>query len=493
MSLVQLTKSRITRGIQCPKSLWLYKHSPELREVDDSLQRRFDTGTNVGILAQQLYPNGIDASEGFKYPWVPSAESTTELIAKGQSVIYEATFIANQVLVAVDILVKNEDGWHAYEVKSTNDLKEQHIPDAAIQYYVMQQYGLELKSMNIITFNRDYVRRGALDIQSLFKVHEITEEVQEMEDSLPDIISDLMEVQQSDTCPSVEIGTHCSNPYSCDFMGHCWKEVPEYSVFNLTRAGSKAWDLYEMGIEKIEDIPEEFPLSDAQAIQRDAELMGKEFINEEGIQRFLDQLVYPIYHFDFETIMPAVPMFDQSRPYQQIPFQYSLHIEQKDGSVEHREFLAESDGTDPRPKLIQNMLADLGAGVEGTILAYSSGFEKGRIKELARDFPEFETDLISLIERIQDLAIPFSKKYYYTKEMQGSYSIKAVLPALCPDLSYSDLEIQEGGTASDTFLAMIQGTFEGDIDKTRKALLEYCKMDTRAMVEVLGRLKRQVL
>ncbi len=487
-----LSKSKITRGLQCQKSLWLYKNQPELREVSDGLQAIFDTGTDVGKLAQQKFPNGIDATEGHDWPNYECSRNTIYLITTGQEVIYEATFVFNNVLVAVDILVKNHLGtWDAYEVKSTNSVKEPHIIDSAIQYYVMEGAGIPIRSFSVMHFNNTYVRQGALDIEQLFTETDITEEILDWQEKLPDIIEELEAVQQEAKSPEIEIGPHCTNPYGCDFMAHCWKHIPEYSVFNLTRGGERSWDLYHKGILEIKDIPVEYPMGDGHRIQLMAEITSEPYIIKEGIERFLNNITYPVYHFDFETMMSAVPMFDNSRTYQQVPFQYSVHIqESKNAEPIHKEFLTKTEAgklsEDPREELIKQMLVDL--GTEGTILAYHSSFEVMRIKELAIDFPAYATKLMALIPRVQDLEVPFRNKYFYTKEMQGRSSIKKVLPALVPELSYSDLDIQEGGTASATFLAMFKGEFEGDYEATNQQLLDYCKLDTYAMVKLLERL-----
>jgi hypothetical protein len=485
-----LSKSKITRGLQCQKSLWLYKNQPELREISDGQQAIFDTGTNVGKLAQQKFPNGIDATEGHDWPNYECSRNTIYLITTGQQVIYEATFVFNNVLVAVDILVKNNLGtWDAYEVKSTNSVKDPHIVDSAIQYYVMEGAGIEIRSFSVMHFNSTYVRQGDLDIEQLFTETDITDEVMEWQDRMPDIIVELEEVQQEAKCPEIEIGQHCSSPYGCDFMAHCWKHVPEYSVFNLTRGGERSWDLYHKGILEIKDIPVEYPMGDSHKMQHWSELTGESFINKEAIGRFLNGIEYPVYHFDFETFMSAVPLFDQARTYQQIPFQYSIHKqESRDGEIEHFEYLAETNAEqkDPREALIIQMLMDL--GTKGSILAYHSSFEVSRIKEIARDFPQYAEDLLALNKRMIDLEAPFRSKYYYTKKMQGRSSIKKVLPALVPELSYQDLEVQEGGTAMAVFLAMFNGTFEGDVEEMRKNLLAYCKMDTWAMVKLLQKL-----
>lgn len=488
-----LSKSKITRGVQCHKSLWLYKHKNDLRHVDTSQQAVFDSGTNVGLLAQQKFPNGVDATEGFDWPNFQTAKKTRELIAKGQQIIYEATFVYDDILVAVDILAKNNDGtWDVYEVKSSTGVKDPHFLDTAVQYYVMIGCGLDIALASILHLNKHYIRQGEVDLHQLFAATDITEEIIELQPKLPEIVEELKAVERLEECPTVDIGPHCSNPYGCDFMAHCWNHVPENSVFNLSRAYGRDWELYEKGIVKIEDIPLEYPMGDSHRIQHQAELTGKPYIIQEAVRDFVSEIKYPVYHFDFETIMDAVPLFDNTRPYQQIPFQYSVHIEEEDGIVSHKEFLPFTlYGTvspDPREELINQLLKDLGN--EGTILVYNWSFEKGRIKELARDFPQYAKNLLALNERMMDLIIPFRKKFYYTKEMQGSASIKKVLPALVPELSYDDLAIAEGGTASNTFLQMQKGNYEGDYEETHNHLLKYCELDTWAMVKILEVLKK---
>ncbi|MDB4107964.1 DUF2779 domain-containing protein, partial [Bacteroidia bacterium] len=462
---------------------------PELRTISEGQQAIFDRGTNVGLLAQQKFPGGIDASEGHDWPNFECADTTKYLIGVGQKIIYEATFVYNKVLVAVDILVMNEHGtWDAYEVKSTNGVKDPHMVDCAIQYYIMEGCGVTLRTMSVMHFNREYVRHGELDIERLFVATDITRQVRAMQVDKPSIIAELEAVQQRATCPDIEIGIHCNSPYDCDFRSHCWKRVPDYSVFDLTRGTDRGWELYQKGIMKISDIPMEYPLSDSQRIQHKAEVTGEPYIYKEGIDRFLGDLEYPIYHFDFETMMSAVPLFDNSRTYQQIPFQYSVHIQSAVGEeTGHLEYLTPTEsgisGSDPRGELINNMLEDL--GTSGTILAYHSSFEEGRIKELVRDFPQYAVPLLALNERILDLELPFRKKYYYTRAMQGRSSIKKVLPALVPELSYSDLTIQEGVTASTIFASMHKGEYEGNYAATHQHLLEYCRLDTWAMLKLL--------
>jgi hypothetical protein len=293
----------------------------------------------------------------------------------------------------------------------------------------------------------------------------------------------------SDEVPEIEIGGHCSDPYPCDFIGHCWKHVPNYSVFNLTRGGSKAWQLYGEGVLDIKDIPEDFPLSSSQELQVTAEKSGSWYVDNEAISQFVDSLNYPLYFLDFETIMPAVPIFEGTRPYQQVVFQYSLHLQaSKLASAVHKEHLADPNDVNLRKNAMLQLIED--CGTMGDVLVYNKAFEASRINELIVAYPRYEARLQNIVDRMVDLAIPFQRKWFYTPEMQGSYSIKKVLPALVPDLSYSNLEIQEGGTASLVFLQMVLTQFDGDEKSTRQALLEYCELDTWAMVKILERLKQ---
>ena len=288
--------------------------------------------------------------------------------------------------------------------------------------------------------------------------------------------------------PQKEIGPHCSDPYDCDFKGTCWKHIPDYSVFNISRLNKdKKFDLYNQGVITLDDIDlSQTDLNPNQLLQVQSEVNGTTHIDIEEIRNFTNGLIYPLYFLDFETIGSAVPKYNGSRPYQQLVFQYSLHIQETLTSViEHREYLADPT-KDPRIGFIEQLIQDCGSS--GDILVYNIGFERGKLNDLIDVFPEYSNELLGIVNRLKDLMIPFQQKWYYTPEMKGSYSIKYVLPALVPELSYNDLDIKEGGTASNTFLSMVNGTFAGDVEETRNQLLEYCKLDTFAMVKILEKL-----
>ncbi len=485
-----LSKSTFIRGLQCEKSLYLYKHHYKLKDkTPRSLQHIFDQGTNVGILAQELFPNGVDASPESYFKMVKSVEKTLEFIRQGKSIIYEATFLYNDVIVAVDILVKDKQGWKAFEVKSSTKVSETYVKDATIQYYTIENSGIELKDISIVYINNKYVRNGELDINQLFTIESVHDRVLEFLPRIPNELIRLKNVIQSPEVPNIDIGPHCSDPYDCDFKETCWKHIPDYSIFDIAGITlEKKFNLYDRGVIKLDQIDlNDTILNTNQVIQVQSELEGSTHIDKEKIRKFTDQLEYPIYFLDFETINPSVPIYDGTRPYQQLVFQYSLHVQNILGSeIIHKEYLA-IPKEDPRIGFVDHLIRD--CGTTGDIIVYNIGFESGKLSDLIGVFPQYTSELTGIINRLKDLMIPFQQKWYYTPEMRGSYSIKNVLPALVSELSYDKLEIKEGGTASNTFLSMVNGTFEGDIDQKRKQLIEYCKQDTYAMVKILEKLQ----
>lgn len=485
-----LSKSTFIKGTQCEKALYLNKHNRGLQdELTEAQEAIFAQGTSVGELACDLFPGGVDCTPESYYDFQNAVIKTKKEIEKGTKIIYEAAFQFNGVLAALDILVKHDDGWRAYEVKSSTSVSETYELDAAIQYYTIINSGIDLKDIFIVHINNQYVKNGPIDVNQLFSMTSVKEEVLKILPKIPNQVNRLKKVLNQTETPSVEIGPHCTSPYPCDFMGHCWKHIPEYSIFNIARLNiSKKFELYENNILHLKDIPKNFPLNENQWMQVQSEVNNEVFIDEKAIQSFIKDLNYPIYHLDFETFTSAVPIFDGSRPYQQLVFQYSLHIEDKNGKTDHKELLAEINGEDPRIQFIERLIED--CGETGDVLVYNIAFERGKLFDLIEFAPSYKRPLLKIINRLKDLMIPFRERWYYTPQMQGSYSIKKVLPALVPELSYENLNIQEGGTASNTFTAMLQGNFKGDEEQTRKDLLAYCELDTLAMVKILEKLKQ---
>lgn len=368
-------------------------------------------------------------------------------------------------------------------MKSTTSVKEVHIPDAAIQYYVINGCGLDIADVSIVYLNNLYTRQGDLDVKELFTIQSVMAEALEIQDSVKENIIRFKKLLVGKQIPKIGIGPYCGDPYDCSFLGYCWKDIPEPSVFSIAgMKKKKKFEMYDGGIIRLEDIPDDYPLHDTQWLQVNSYKNGTLHIDKQAVRDFLDSLTFPLYFLDFETMNPAVPLFDNSRPYQQIPFQYSLHYKETQISEEfHLEFLADAVG-DPRVPFLDNLLKDLGSN--GDILVYNMTFEATRLKELALDFPDYAGRIENVLSRMKDLMIPFRQKQYYAPAMNGSYSIKAVLPALVPEMSYAELEIGEGGTASRVFEGLYFEKDQNRVNEVRRQLLEYCGTDTLAMVKI---------
>ncbi len=489
---MNLSKSLYTRGIQCPKSLWLKKNKQEvLTPPDASTQAVFETGNLVGELACQLFPDGKEVP--FSRDYGEMIDTTKAYIDEGVQNIYEATFAYNGILVMVDILHVDPDGVEIYEVKSSTSVKDIYLHDVSIQYYVLKNLGFTIKSANVVHIDNTYVRGEELDINELFVVVDVTAEVVALQENIPKTL-ETFETYLADRVnePDIDIGAHCNKPYECDAKEYCWRVqrgIPEYSIFNIFNLGSKKQvELYDQGIVDIKDIPHDFDMTAKQAQAVSNYKSSVTYIDKEAIDAFVGSLNYPIYHLDFETFQQAIPEWKGISPFIQIPFQYSLHIEHEDGSLEHREFLA-VDGSDPRELLAHKLCEDIPREV--TVLAYNMGFEKGVIRKLALEYEGLSSHLLEIHDNIKDLMTPFQQKHYVTPCMNGSYSIKYVLPALVPKMqeAYKELNgVQNGGEAMQAF-ANLSKLDDTEKEKMRNALLEYCKLDTLAMVKVLEKLR----
>lgn len=437
-------------GCQCPKRLWLHKYRPEVRdEMDEEQEAVFQRGTDVGKLAEQLFPGGVDARPETPFSYQQSVADTAKYIAEGRDIIYEAAFQYEGLLCAVDILVKQGNSWYVYEVKSTGSVKPQHLPDAAFQYYVITKAGLELTDFSIVHLNTKYVRYGDLNVQELFAAESVLDCILPMQEfihekglALKTVVANKKEM------PEVEVGDHCYRPYDCDFLGYCYE-----------------------GIDDEEEVD-----------------FGEPYVNHGAIKAFLSQLEYPIYHIDFESWRTVVPEYDGHWPFRQVCFQYSVHVERAPGvEPEHNAYLAEGTHSSSL-EFIESLLGVL--GTQGTVLVYNISFEKPRLMEFMNEHPQHAEAIQNVLDRIVDLMKPF-RKDFRTPEMEGSYSIKYVLPALVPELSYNELTIGNGTDASNAFYNLQHTQNPENVERTRVALLEYCKLDTLAMVKLLGVLRKR--
>lgn len=482
----RLSKSQFIRGMQCHKSLYLHKYHPELRDkLSASQEAVFQSGTDVGILAQSLFPGGVEVPYEGLTP-AEQIERTRIEIEKGTTTIYEATFSHDGIFVKVDILRRGETGWELYEVKSSTEAKEVYRNDIAVQYYVLTSTGIQVSRAALVHIDKRYVRNGSIEVDKLFVINDLTPTVVEKQGV---VIAELAQIREmlKNGLPSIDIGPHCSTPYDCDFKGHCWAHVPKNSVFSLGGKGVDKFALYRKGIIRLEDVPLDI-LNRRQQIEAKAFQEQNNHIAADKVQAFLATLWYPLCFLDFETTyMTPVPMFDGTRPYQQVPFQYSLHCLDREGAeVQHYEFLAEP-GNDPRTAFLENLLR---ASPEGAcILAYNSTFEVQRLEELAENFPDHRDRIAAIIRNVRDLMKPFRSRHIYFPGMHGSHSIKSVLPALVPELSYKDMEVNNGAVAAESYLKMLQTKDPAEVARIRFALLEYCKLDTLAMFRILEKMR----
>jgi len=483
-----LSKSLFIKGLQCYKSLYLDRYNPELKDpISESQQRVFDSGAEVGILAQNLFPGGVEITyEGFTHE--EQIKRTKAELEKGTTTIYEATFNYDGVFVKADIINKNATGWELYEVKASTDLKDVYIDDVALQLYVLTGAGITVTKASLVHLNNQYVRQGALELDQLFLAEDITDVACAKQSFVCEQIKIMREMLQGDTL-AIDIGKYCSDPYPCDFTGYCWQHIPEDSVFDLRQRGARPFDLYNQGILLMKDIPLD-QVSGKQLMQVEAFLEQKEFIDHEAVKDFLASLWYPLYFLDFETVMPSIPPYDGMKPYQQMPFQYSLHyIEREGAELKHHEFLA-APNVDPRYDLTEKLISEI--PVTACVLAYNAGFEKGRLQELAAFLPQYKEKIGLIVENTRDLMVPFRKQHVYHWKMKGSASQKAVLPLLVPELSYKDMEVGHGGEAMNAYAVMCESRDQEEVAKIRTALLEYCKLDTLGMVRILERLRGMV-
>ena len=475
----RLSKSKYLSAFQCEKKLWLEFHDRDkATPISEVQQAIFSQGHFVGELARNEYPGGtlIDSD----YLDIPKGlEITQNELAKDPPAIFEAFFQFNDVLVRPDIMVNNGDGtWDFIEVKSSTTLKPENIRDVAIQSYVISGGGVNIRKSYLMHLNRKCTYPH---LENLFAKVDLTERIIPFINNMETSLENLRDMLSENQAPDISIGGRCSKPYNCHFREHCWKDVPEYSVFNIPGIYLKQKEkLYNKGIVNLEDIPADNGFQNKQKDFIDSFNSKTAIINLTGIQAELDTLQYPLYFFDFETYASAVPTMAGMHPYEQYPFQYSCHIMAADQHITHKEYL-HMDKTDPRLPLAKSLIDTLQD--TGTIVAYNAGFEKGIIAKLATVLPQYSKELDAINERFWDQLNIF-RRYYSDYRFKGSNGLKSVLPVVVSGMDYSNLDVQEGSQAQVVWKQMIDLP-DGDEKNTLiQQLLEYCRLDTLAMVEI---------
>ncbi|MBI5884126.1 MAG: DUF2779 domain-containing protein [Elusimicrobia bacterium] len=488
-----LSKSQYIRGLQCPKALWLYRHNFELmRKTPASLQRIFAQGHAVGEIARQRFPGGILIKADHRHT-AEALEETAAALNSGASILYEAAFLADNTLVRTDILVKQGlDSWSLYEVKSAAEVKDIHIQDIAVQRHVAERTGLKVSSACLMHMNNRYTRKGSLELEKLFAIVNLTDETLFLKHGISVKLTELAKIVLSNREPPTGIGQWCSAPHDCDFYEHCWKDIPDYSIYDLKHLSwEKLVELRQKGVMEIRDIPDGFPLSPQQALQLLAEKNQKAQINHAEISKHLRRLRYPLHFLDFETISPAIPPYDNSRPLEQLPFQASLHVQDRpESGLRHLEYLG-NGREDPRPGLVDFLCNSTSSS--GSVIAYNKEFEGMCLRVLAEHFPDRSKELLAMRQRLWDSAESFSKAHFVHPGFKGKWSIKKVLPVLVPEMTYAGLAVANGEDAQAAYIQLMSGKLSPEeAERLMAGLKEYCGQDTLAMVRLVEVLRNAV-
>jgi CRISPR/Cas system-associated exonuclease Cas4 (RecB family) len=474
-----ITKTNYIQFLKCPKTLWLNKNRKDLKpKLDSSQAFRIEQGNIVDELARKLF-EGVELIGTIKRE---EAKHKTDQLMRNKQTLYQACAIHDDLLVRADIINYNKEaeGWDLYEVKSSTELKKEYLDDVTFQKYVFEQSGHKIANCFVVYLNKEYIRNGEIDIKQLFTIDNVNEQVNERMQTIENQVNAAREVLEKTSDLDVPCGCTLSSSEYPDF---CFPNLPKFSVHKLlSRSPKKRKELLDLEIVDVNDIPDDFVLNDRQNLYKLAHQEDKTIIDKQNIIQSLESLIYPLYFLDYETISVAIPQFDGYKPYQQMVFQYSVHVTQEDGSLDHFEYVAESSNEDPA----KNLLIELSKvfDKQGTIIVWNESFEVSRNKEMAELYPEHNSFIMTMLNhRVFDLMKVFSEQLYVDPRFYGSYSIKKVLPVLVPELKYDNLEIRDGGSASTSWYRY---HFENDktLENLSSDLKEYCKLDTLAMVEI---------
>jgi hypothetical protein len=480
-----LTKTKYMNGLQCPRLLWIAFNQPgSLPATDIVSQHIFDQGHEVDELGKKLYPNGIDITTD---SFTKNIQNTNEHLGKGRP-IFQAGFKAADLYSRIDVLLPNGKGdWELVEVKSSTEIKPEHYPDVAFQRYCCQKAGLTITKCLVARVNNKYVRKGDIDPKEFFIFEDVTDAANGAAIGIESAVAEMFQVMAFPECPKCPISAKCRQPYDCPLLDGCYSFLPEHHVLTLYYGKQTGFALLSSGVQHIKDIPPEFRLTPNQKIQRECILGNAPHIDKKAVQAFLGNLRYPIAYFDFETINPAIPLYDGMRPYQKVPFQFSLVVVPNESAEPQQfSFLAKT-ADDPRPALLAEMKKYIPDS--GSIVVYNKGFEGPILKQLGESFPRYREWLDSLAPRLEDLLEPFRKFHYYHPEQKGSVSMKKVLPALT-GRSYEGMDINEGEIASVLYWDVTHKPAPEAVRQKVYADLErYCGLDTDGMRSIIEQLK----
>lgn len=472
----QLTKSNFLDGLQCPLLLYQRVNDPNsIPPPNISARLTMMQGQEVGKAARSRFPGGVLVD---RTPWTTIVSRTREVLETGVLAIFEGGFLFDGVMVQPDILEQDPSGYHLIEVKQSSRVKEEHIPDLAIQKHVLINCGFDPLKTSLMHLNSDFRHP---DSGELFKIEDVSKPVDEFLERVPGLMEEFVSVLKQPGCPGVRIGPHCRSPHDCPLQPDCWSDIPPLSVLNIPGLRwNKRFDLYDEGIVHVGDLPRQYKLNEAQLRFVQSCNEGKPIIFKDEIAEELAGLEKPLFFMDFETMNWAIPRYCGTRPFQQIPFQWSVHV-LDDGRLTHMEYL-QNDAEDRRLEFLDTLLEAV--GTSGSIVVYNKRFENGILKDLAATFPRYRERIDGVVERVWDQLDMF-KRFYSDSRFLGSNSIKNVLPVLVPDLRYDSLTgVHEGTEAQAAFVEMVRTIDDDRKAQLRSQLLDYCKLDTLAMVEI---------
>ena len=473
-----LSKSRIISHRQCPKRLWLQVNRPDLLD-DSGTQAVMAVGNQVGTIARGMIADGvlIDASDLRE----ALRQTASALAAKPRRVLFEATAQHEGVLVRADVLAPLARGWHMIEVKSSSQRKDYHVEDAAIQSWVLRLAGVPVAAESLAVIDTAFVYPGAANYAGLLRQEDVTHEVAALRGEVPQWVAAARKTLAATREPRIAPGPQCNAPFACPFQAHCMAPTEGYPVEILPHGRQLPAQLRAEGYADLRDVPKG-RLSNPRHLQVWQACRTGKAVIDPILPQTLRALPYPRTFMDFESLNPAIPIWPGTRPFQQIVFQWSCHVQARDGQVRHHEFLADGP-QDPRRDFITTLLDAVPR--TGPVLVWNEGFEKTRLRELAALYPALAPRIEAVIDRLFDL-LPVFRKHYYHPAMMGSTSLKDVLPTLAPDLAYDDLEVANGTMAQQAFERMLlQQTPENQRESTPQALLRYCERDTEALVRVV--------
>ncbi|HXB41018.1 MAG TPA: DUF2779 domain-containing protein [Bacteroidia bacterium] len=450
----------------------------------------FNRGHKVGILAQQLFPGGVDVSPDHVFKYAESVEKTKELIAAGEKIIYEAAFIFDDTLVALDILVKEDEKWFAYEVKSSLKISQAYVMDAALQYYIIKNCLPGLEDISLVNLNEKYCLEDQLDVKKLFKITSVKKDAEKNGEFIKHHIALAKNTFYKNELPSVAIGQQCFSPYACDFMGTCWKNTAANNVFEFSGISKKqAGEWLAKGFLHINEIPDEEVSGTTQKLVRSFK-DNLEIFEKENVKEFFKKISYPLAFLDMEFYTPAIPKYKGNGPFELSPFLFSCAQIDKEGGSVTEQFFFHEENSNPEKDFMEHLIA-LAKNVS-CILVFDTGQEVAAMNTIVKHYPEYKKAVEEIKKKFIDLADVFTNFWYYHPQQKGSTSLKKIHQSIFTKDMYADLPVNSGLLASYGYDDFLNETDIFKKQELKENLIAYCQADTRAVLELTDFLRSKI-